>query len=371
METSTTLMQASRQWATRPDDERYTSLLDMQRHFNGVRERSRGVVTTTKQFQVAPLSDDMEAKGLVVVSKNGTVAAPTNWAFGQMMQRAGAGSAGSYIRSLPAPLAADCLNFSLRYQRDPENVGVLLERESTEVTSLRAMTGPNYGRVWNADIVNALVRRFGDGINGDWRVPGEFKQRVPITKENTTLYASDRDMFVFLADEDKRIEMKDRRDGKAGSLARGFFMWNSEVGASTFGFAMFLFDYVCCNRIVWGAQQYHEIKIRHTSSAPERWVDEVIPALQVYANASDAPIRRAIESAQNKKVPDVLEFLRTRFSASQAEGIRAAHLAEEGRPIETLWDVATGVTAYAKGIPHQDRRVDLEREAGKILDMAA
>jgi hypothetical protein len=33
-------------------------------------------------------------------------------------------------------------------------------------------------------------------------VPGEFGQRVAVTKQNTTLYASDRDMFVFLADEE-------------------------------------------------------------------------------------------------------------------------------------------------------------------------
>jgi hypothetical protein len=57
-------------------------------------------------------------------------------------------------------------------------------------------------------VVDALVDRFGDGITGTWRVPGEFGQRVTITKENTTLFASDRDMFVFLADEENRIELR-------------------------------------------------------------------------------------------------------------------------------------------------------------------
>ena len=44
-------------------------------------------------------------------------------------------------------------------------------------------------------------------------VPGEFGGRVTVTKDNTTLYASDRDMFVFLADEENRIELPNR-DGR-------------------------------------------------------------------------------------------------------------------------------------------------------------
>jgi hypothetical protein len=36
-------------------------------------------------------------------------------------------------------------------------------------------------------------------------VPGEFGNRVTVTKDNTTLFASDRDMFVFLADEENVI----------------------------------------------------------------------------------------------------------------------------------------------------------------------
>jgi hypothetical protein len=51
--------------------------------------------------------------------------------------------------------------------------------------------------------------------------------------------------------------------------------------------------------------------------------------------------------------------------------IKAVHELEEHRPIETLWDVTTAVTALARNIPHQDRRVELEREAGKVLQLAA
>src|SRR5437762_14385951 len=94
----------------------------------------------------------------------------------------------------------------------------------------------------------SLVERFGDGVSGHWRVPGEFGNRITVTRENTTLFASDRDMFVSLADEDRRIEVPDRRNG-SGPMARGFFVWNSETGDKTLGLGFFLFDYVCADQI--------------------------------------------------------------------------------------------------------------------------
>ena len=115
---------------------------------------------------------------------------------------------------MPTPMIADSLNFNLRFVGGVEDVGVLLT-EDGPVSELRAVIGPNYGRVWDADIVDLLVDRFGDGINGQWRVPGEFGHRVTVTKENTTLSARDRDMFVFLADEENRIELPGRRAGRA------------------------------------------------------------------------------------------------------------------------------------------------------------
>ena len=51
--------------------------------------------------------------------------------------------------------------------------------------------------------------------------------------------------------------------------------------------------------------------------------------------------------------------------------IKDRHEAEEHRPIESVWDAATAVTSMARDIQHQDRRVQLEREAGKLLDLAA
>lgn len=357
---------ASHQWATRPADQRFVSLTDLHGFVENIRSHSRGKVVSSRGITAAPVESDN--KGLVAVGPNGAPVNVTHWSFGQLASRAGAPS--GYLRELPAPIAADCINYGLQYSRNIEDLGVLLYQNGG-MGELRAVTGPNYGRIWNATITRALVKQFGDGITGTWKVPGEFGKRVEITKANTTLYASDRDMFVFLADEDHRIVVPNRRNGESGTLARGFFVWNSEVGAATFGVATFLFDYVCMNRIIWGATEYAEVRVRHTSGAPDRWIEEVSPAITAYANASTHRIDAAIKAARLARIENIDEFLSKRFTRTQVSSIKAAHMADEQRPIETLWDAATGITAYARGIEYQDQRVNLEREAGKILDLAA
>jgi hypothetical protein len=51
--------------------------------------------------------------------------------------------------------------------------------------------------------------------------------------------------------------------------------------------------------------------------------------------------------------------------------VKAVHVAEEGRPIETVWDAVTGATAYARSIPWTAERVEFETLAGDLLDEVA
>lgn len=363
-----TLMKASNQWATRPNDQRFTSLTALHEAVKTSRARSAQKVLSSRGLQAVAVPGDHD--GLMVVGPNGVPVNTTHWSFGQLANRAGAPA--GYLRTLPGALAADNINYGLHHVRDVEELGILLtydeERQSAE---LRAVTGPNYGRIWNQTITQALVDRFGDGLTGDFRVPGEFGERVEVTKENTTLYASDRDMFVFLADEEHKIEVPNRRGGQPGLMSRGFFIWNSEVGSASLGITTFLFDYVCKNRIVWGASDVQEITLRHTAGAPDRWVEQAMPAIQAYANGSTDGVVKQIAAAKSTRVDNIDEFLKKRqFTNSQVSAIKAAHMSDEQRPMENLWDLSTGITAFARGIGFQDDRVKLEREAGKILSLA-
>lgn len=364
------LMQAHKNWLSRPADERFTSLYDLRDKVTESRLRSRDGVMSNRNLEFAPIDGDSTYSGLQVISKKtGHSVAPTHWSFGQIAARYGAPA--SYLRSLPAPIAADCLNYSAM-QNEVEDIGVLIGTDDTgKPSTLRAATGPKYGRVWNQSIADSMVKLFGDGVSGSWRVPGAFKSiNDNVTKETTTLYASDRDMFVFLADQENRLTIPNRRNGKSGSLARGVFVWNSETGSSSFGMAAFLFDFMCCNHIIWGATEFKESRFRHTASAPDKWLEYVAPVIESYAHASARPFEAALIAAQSKKIDDVQSFMANRFSKRMAAGILKAHEDEESRPVESLWDAATAITAYAKGIAFTDERVAVEREAGKVLDLA-
>ncbi len=114
-------------------------------------------------------------------------------------------------------------------------------------TELRAVTGPDYGRIFDHELVEAVQKIAGNGT-GDtrWKVPGVldwstsiYNPHADITKDTTTLYASDRDVFLFLVDDLNPIEAGKLPDGSPDVFFRGFYCWNSEVGAKTLGIASF------------------------------------------------------------------------------------------------------------------------------------
>lgn len=368
------IMSAHNNWANRPADERFLSLTDLDTHFNDLRTNSR-----TKTMKLGSLTANAKDTGeIVLANPEGKETSMTNWSFGQLAKMAEAPQ--GYIRSLPATLAASCINHGIQANQSQE-IGMLLTKQvAGDATSLttRAMTSAGYGRVYNADITRQLVERFGNGLEGDWKVPGEFGKAVPVTKETTTFYGSDRDMYVFLADETHRLELPNRRDGKTGSLSKGFIVWNSEVGAGTLGVAMFLFDYMCSNHIIWGVTGKTEMKLRHTKTAPERYMDEIGPMIAEYGNEKASIYEAQLIAAQNKfigdaatRTEDVDKFLTNRFNAKMSQLLLATHIKAEQRPIETLWDVTTAVTEHAKSIPYMNERIAFEREGGKILDLVA
>lgn len=366
-----TSMVVSHQWAKRPEDERFTSLTALGAYARHRREHSKELTLANRKLTVVPNAAD--PLDVAVTGPNGHPVQFTHWSFGQLAGLAGAPA--GYLRSgLPGGLIADCMNWGLHHQRQVEDLGVLLRRDDVAGPQLAAATGPKFGRIWDTDIVDELVNEFGDGRNGTFCVPGEFGEAVPITKANTTIYGSDRDVWCFLADEENRVELPNRRDGATGTLARGFYITNSEVGGGVLGFGAFLFDYLCCNRIMWGIAEQHEVRIRHTAGAPFRWDEEVRPVLKQFArtDVSARPIEETLKAAQRSKIAgDVEAFLATRFGKGMVPGIVAAHAVEEMRPIETVFDVVTAATAYARLIPHQDARVAVERTAGGLLRLAA
>jgi hypothetical protein len=207
----------------------------------------------------------------------------------------------------------------------------------------------------------------------DWTSPA---CRVDITPDTTTLYASDRDVFLFLVDDLNPIEAGRLRDGSPDLYFRDFYCWNSEVGAKTLGIASFYLRAVCQNRNLWGVEDFEEITIRHSKFAASRFAHEAATALSQFANSSPMPFIKDIKAARERIVArtdeDRVEFLRKRgFGKSETAKVIETVLAEEGRKPESIFDFVQGITAVARDKPHQDARLDLEARAKKLLDRVA
>jgi hypothetical protein len=233
---------------------------------------------------------------------------------------------------------------------------------------MAACTGPTYGRIWNYEILEAVNRHLGE----NWTVPGIFGQAVgAITKENTSLFLSAQDMFIGLSDETNKIEIPNRRDGKPGLLSRGILIGNSEVGAGVLTVKGFLFDYACFNRNFWGVEDITEIRIRHTSGAPGRWLYEAQPSIRKFLNASTTNTVKQLEAARSLKIDDPLKFLTKHFTKPASQAIIEIHMKEEDHPIENVWDANVGATAYARTLPWQDERLKIETIAGGFMPRVA
>lgn len=368
----------SSEWFSRPDDERFLSLDALMASVRGRAERSTTRTVDSAAVRVEANREDPERLALILPGADAPVA-PTHWSFGQLASLVG--TPASYLRQLPAALAGINLQYGLSSHRAEQIKTLEVAHGRTE---LRAVTGPDYGRIYDHELVSAVQRIAGNGT-GDtrWKVPGVLDWRtgvynphVDVSRDTTTLYASDRDVFLFLVDDLNPIEAGRLPDGSPDLYFRGFYCWNSEVGAKTLGIASFYLRAVCQNRNLWGVEDFEEITIRHSKYAAGRFAHEAAPALLRFADSSPMPFVNGVRQARERIVArtdeDRTEFLRKRgFSKGETAKIIETVLTEEGHPPFSVFDFVQGITAVARIKPHQDARLELEGRAKKLLDRAA
>lgn len=398
-----TITDVSREWATRPADQRFTSLAALRSFLAHRDELTVELTRPVTGLTVSPDSEQMvtaDAGGTLYVrstdpvrGKPGARALFSHWSFSQLSGIAGAPA--GYLRRLPAPLAALCLNDNLARNGagafgDSGVSKMLLRGENGQPAQLAAFTSETYGRIRDLTVVDSVI----DVLNaadraGTWGIPGTFggnsgRQYTPYsgTGADTTLYAGDHDSFVFLADESRLIAQPGAAEyvgpvdstlgGPGRAMSRGFIVSNSEVGSRTLRVQLFTFDYVCKNRIIWDASVVGSLAIRHTSGAPRRFMSEALPAIRAFIEGSDAPMVARIAAAQQTTVGDgkpetLTGWLRSMgLTGTVAQGATGLAALESGRT-DTVWAAVQGLTAYARGIEYADERTDLESFAGSLL----
>ena len=368
----------SGQWAMRPDDQRF---LDLNSLFDYTRRRydeSRSDIIDVRDVRVLANQKDPNTLRVQLPTNHGedVIAEPNHWSFGQLcnLVQVPAG----YVRKLPAAISAINMQWALANFRE-ETIKTFVRQNGD--TELAAATGPKYGRIPDHEVVAAFMRIAGNGTGDSaWKIPGVmdwgtmiYNPHAAITKQSTTLFASDRDVFMFLVDDAHPIQIGTLPNGDPDYVLRGVYGWNSEVGSKTMGVAAFYFRAICQNRILWGVEGYEEITIRHSKNAPERLSAEIAPALESFANHSTTDLLRGIKAARDAVVARTTDergkFLEDQgFTGGQVKAIVASVLAEEGKEPESIWDFVQGITAMARDIPYQDARIAMEHRAGRMLD---
>jgi hypothetical protein len=305
---------------------------------------------------------DTTSDGGIIMNGNESPAYFSNWAFGQLCRTISAPA--GYLRMLSPELARDCLQYGL--SSSGEECKLLIRSHSQELGNpderyASAFTSATYGRIWDSDVVDSLMRAT---EGSSWHVP---RPKNGNNSRNSGLYASDHDVFAFFVNDENPVEVGNAKLGK------GFFCWNSETGSSTFGLTTFLYNYVCDNHIVWGAEEVQGLKIIHKSQAPDRFYREAIPILNRFVEnrALDESIKSLADKAMNQRIGDnlekVLEWSKARpFTRKEITTAWQTGLAE-GEDVTTLWGLVQGLSATARDLQFGDRKVELERRAGALL----
>lgn len=351
-------MEANEQWRNRPADERFETLAALRESVNNRRMHSRSVDIDCTRLSIE------DTGSTLLINSQITPCEPSHWSFGQLstLVKAPAG----YLRSLPRPLLTQCLSHGLKSgQRDAVKF-MTISSEDDKPNRLQAVTSTTYGRIWDADVVDAVSRIVE-------RTGNKFFNPKDWSGKPSGLYASDHDVFAFMIDGGSIVDA-----GPRAQINRGFLVWNSETGAKTFGLMTFLFNKVCGNHIIWGATDVNKLLIRHTSGGPYRFDSEAAPMLKRYSEESERPVADTIRKAQDFLLPtfkdsdELNEFTSRSAKFSRSELREAVNFAksEEG-DCRTLWHLVQGFTAYARGFDHVDARVDLETRAGKLLNIVA
>ena len=342
------------EWLNRPEDQRFLSMQELHAHNLKKRADSKEQGVALNLMKLIPSNrNELSLEG----------AQFTNWSFNQFCQRVKAPA--GYLRSLPSELAAIPLQWSLEHSRDDAK---LYMRQHDNHVSLDAVTSETYGRIYDAEMTDAILANI--DLN-TWKIPSaSYASSNP--KRATTLYASDRDCFVCLVNDAHPIEFD--VNGQQETLFRGFICRNSEVGACTLEIMLFLYRRICDNRIIHGMQNSKHFKIRHTAGGPMRFMREAKPALQNYIEMSTDSTVNMIKNASNKILGetenDVSSWLQQRgFTKSFSKQITEQATKEPGNP-RSLWNIVNAITDKAHSIPYGDERIDLEKQAGKLLELA-
>ena len=351
---------AHREWASRPPDERYTSVQALYEA-----ARARRARTEERDIETADFRTEAASTGdLVLREASGRTAVLTHWSFGQLATIASAPP--NYLRTLPASIACSAINYGLQRQRREQHQ-LFIER--TAPWTVHAVTSQRYARVHHDELASRVLDLM--ALHPGWHLPLGYKdgtygaERVP-----SGAYLGDRDMFLFLVDRDRALD--DPTDRTDAGLFRGFILRNSDVGAAALTLDLFWYRSVCANHIIWGFEHVAGFRHRHVgASIQDAWTNS-LEGVRATLDADTANDRTVLLRATTKELganrEAVLEAVVQRLDLSQKHAAEAYELAERHEPNpRSVWGYVQGLTRLSQRTPWQDGRFALDRAASRLI----
>lgn len=366
------LMDAHRQWATRPADEAVYSVDELLERTRAVRAES-----ATTRLPWADLRVEADGDRLAVLGRTGVPAYLGHWSMGQLATAASAPA--GYMVRLPASLAADCISHGLRTATDTPDADaqLLLRRRDDGTFDLRGVATTKYQRVWDMTIAEHVARLC---ERGTWGPAQAFRtadaERVAHAwgeaKPLPLGWVGDRSSFVCLVDYEGAVEVRGSR------MARFLMIQNSEVRGTSLKITFGLLDFACANFILWGCEEVHEKSFAHVGQIQAKVAGIFAPARQALSSGARERIVGGIAAAQTRLLGDtqarVVQSTRAITGLSQVlvedAYSRAAATPRYGSPA-TVWGMLSGLTeASQHSAAHADDRLAIDSAAAKLMRFA-
>lgn len=387
---------ASREYASRPADERYPSLDALVRAATNEKNLSAERTYNLKDLHVVVAGDlgdpadalsradrierEQARQTLRLQSPKGE-GKFTHWSFGQLCRTLGAPA--GYLRELPPTIAADALNFGLQDSEAGTAANLLVKAPNGDPEpTIRACTSDSYGRLWDAELYGSVINQI-TRHDDRWQLPPTW------SGEAAGAYRGDRDSFLVLVNGGSIVTDPSLRSSAPqpvmgpggvtlgtssdGSMYRGLLIRNSEVGAASVTIESILFRFICGNHMLWGAVADQTFKRRHFGSHVLRdTVREIARIAYQWTSAStqrdDAIIRALIDHEVAHTKEAVIDELRA-IGATREQATAAYERCEqtESASPRSFWGAVQGLTRVSQDAGYQDERYQLDRIAASLL----
>lgn len=385
------LMMAHKQWATRPEDQRFSNITEMQEAISNRNSKSKEFVARLQHLKV--LADDDDSLRL---NFGDASLAPNNWSFSQLARAVDYPVNALDREKISAPIVADILNYRIRklVDEDPEkNVNLYVHMDDNAMT-LRSINSERYGRIYDTFVAAGIANLIKDG----WKVPparpayNNQKGTRPATIDDVIgigemglqikegdmiapagLYAGDRDLFALIYNPNHITD-----DGTGRKLFEAAMIWNSEVGAGTFGIMKMKLAAICGNHILWDVQDVVQFKTKHLGDADKRAKYLFIDAREKLEkfNASDNQkafdkLRNHIIAADKTEVIDTVYDMRispvlTKKALEAGYDMAELYSNEDGADANTPLGIMNGLTRFSQTLPNANNRWEIDNAAGAL-----